>query len=71
MAIFSRLISEMVKWRARRGPSGEEGTLADAKEKARRRGVRGKLLRTGICGGMGMMFVARNYIPRGAKGEMI
>jgi len=42
MAIFSRLISEMVKWRARRGPSGEEGTLADAKEKARRRGVRGE-----------------------------
>ncbi len=41
MAIFFRLIFATVKWRARRGLSGE-ASLGDVKEDARRRGVRGE-----------------------------
>jgi putative endonuclease len=70
MALFSRLIFEMVKWRARRGLSGEDGTLADAKEKARRRGVCGETFAYWYLRRHGYVFVARNYIPRGAKGEI-
>jgi hypothetical protein len=36
MAIFSRIIFETVKWRARRGLSGCEESFADVKETARR-----------------------------------
>ena len=52
MAIFSRIIFETVKWRARRGLSGGE---TFAYWYLRRHGY---------------VFVARNYMPRGAKGEI-
>ena len=70
MALFSRVIFAMVKWRARRGLSGEEDTRADAKDKARRRGVRGEAFAYWFLRRHGYVFVARNYIPRGAKGEI-
>jgi hypothetical protein len=41
-AIFSRLIFETVKWRARRGLSCGEESFAGVKKKARQRGVRGE-----------------------------
>ena len=42
MAVFSQLIFEMVKWRARRGLTSDVETFADAKKEAKRRGVRGE-----------------------------
>ena len=70
MAIFSRLIFETVKWRARRGLSGDEESFADKKEKARQRGVRGETFAYWYLRRHGYVFVARNYVPRGAKGEI-
>lgn len=70
MAIFSRLIFETVKWRARRGLSGDEGTSANQKEKARRRGVCGETFAYWYLRRHGYVFVAKNFIPRGAKGEI-
>jgi hypothetical protein len=40
MPVVSRLIYEVVKWRARRGLSDGDESLNTAKEKARRRGIR-------------------------------
>lgn len=70
MAIFSRLIFATVKWRARRGLSGGEESPGDAKEAARVRGVRGETFAYWYLRRAGYVFVARNYVPRGAKGEI-
>jgi Uncharacterised protein family UPF0102 len=70
MPIFSRLIFETVKWRARRGLSGGEEFLGDEKEIARRRGMRGETFAYWYLRRHGYVFVARNYVPRGAKGEI-
>jgi len=70
MAIFSRLIFETVKWRARRGLSGGEESVGDEKEVARRRGVRDETFAYLYLRRYGYVFVARNYVPRGAKGEI-
>lgn len=70
MAIFSMVIFEVVKWRARRGLSNADESSDTAKEKARRRGVRGETFAYWYLRRNGYVFVARNYIPRGAKGEI-
>jgi|SRR5579859_207903 len=70
MAIFSRLIFETVKWRARRGLSDCEESRGDGKEVARQRGVRGETFAYWYLRRHGYVFVARNYVPRGAKGEI-
>jgi putative endonuclease len=70
MAIFSRLIFETVKWRARRGLSVGEASVGDEKEIARQRGVRGETFAYWYLRRHGYVFVARNYVPRGAKGEI-
>jgi putative endonuclease len=70
MAVVSRLIYEMVKWRARRGLTGGVETFADAKKEAKQRGVSGETLAYWYLRRQGYVFVARNYVPRGAKGEI-
>ena len=70
MAIFSRLIFETVKWRARRGLGDEGESCADTKEKARHRGMRGETFAYWYLRRQGYVFVARNYMPRGVKGEI-
>ncbi len=70
MPIFSRLTFETVKWRARRGLSGGEASVGDEKEVARRRGVRGETFAYCYLRRHGYVFFARNYVPRGAKGEI-
>src|SRR5271165_1597355 len=70
MPIFSRLIFETVKWRARRGLSGDEQSVGDKKEVARQRGMRGETFAYWYLRRHGYVFVARNYAPRGAKGEI-
>src|ERR1041384_1103763 len=70
MAIFSRLIFEAVRWRARRGLGCDEGTSANQKEKARWRGVRGETFAYWYLRRHGYVFVAKNFIPCGAKGEI-
>jgi Holliday junction resolvase-like predicted endonuclease len=60
--LVSRLIVEVVKLRARRGLTLDVGSFADIKAESRQRGVR---LRR-----QGYVFVARNYMLRGVKGEI-
>jgi putative endonuclease len=70
MPILSLLIYETVKWRARRGLGGGGEPLGDEKEIARQRGVRGETFAYWYLRRHGYVFVARNYVPRGGKGEI-
>jgi putative endonuclease len=71
MPIFSSLIFGVVRWNSRRGLRGEvvEG-LETQKEEARRSGVRGETYAYWYLRRLGYVFIARNYLPRGAKGEI-
>jgi len=70
MAMVSRLIFEMVKWRARRGLASDLERFADVKKDAKQRGVRGETFAYCYLRRLGYVFLARNYVPRGAKGEI-
>ena len=71
MPIFSRCVFQVVHWAARRGlrEDGENG-LGQKKYEARRAGVRGETYAYWYLRRHGYVFVARNYVPRGAKGEI-
>ncbi len=76
MAIFSRLAFSVVKWSARRGlreempTSAERGFSLEMNTAARRTGVRGETYANWDLRRMGYVFVARNYMPARAKGEI-
>lgn len=70
MALASRLIFEIVKWRARKGLTRDVEAFADRKIESRRRGLRGETFAYWYLRRQGYVFVARNYVPRGAKGEI-
>lgn len=70
MPVVSRLIYEVVKWRARRGLTADVEAFSDGKKEAKRRGVRGETFAYWYLRRQGYVFVARNYVPRGAKGEI-
>jgi putative endonuclease len=83
MPIFSRLIFTVVRWSARRGlrdsaelaPQGQnQGAQQDEKfqrkEKARRRGLLGETYGYWYLRRQGYVFIAKNYMPQGAKGEL-
>ncbi|HYY72264.1 MAG TPA: YraN family protein [Candidatus Bathyarchaeia archaeon] len=78
MPIFSRLMFRAVRWAARRGLR-EEGNLSGAprpegpsakKLAARSAGVRGETYAYWYLRRRGYVFVAKNYTPRGIKGEL-
>lgn len=71
MPIFSRLMFQAVHWAARRGLR-EEGNLASEAKKleARSTGVRGETYAYWYLRRHGYVFVAKNYTPRGIKGEL-
>lgn len=71
MPIFSNLMFLAVHWAARGGLREEESFSNDAKkEEARRTGVRGETYAYWYLRRRGYVFVARNYTPRGMKGEI-
>lgn len=78
MPIFSKLIFYAVRWSARRGlldaDAHDDPALPDArfekKEKARRTGTRGETYGYWYLRRHGYVFVAKNYMPAGAKGEL-
>lgn len=78
MPIFSRLIFQVVRWAARRGLREEESFSNDAKPEtrsakkleARSTGVRGETYAYWYLRRRGYVFVAKNYTPRGIKGEL-
>jgi putative endonuclease len=84
MPIFSRLIFYVVRWSARRGlrdcavePASQKQNLEaqraekfERKEKARRRGLLGETYGYWYLRKQGYIFIAKNYMPQGAKGEL-
>ena len=71
MPIFSKVMFHAVHWAARRGLR-EEGSVSseEKKHEARRTGVRGETYAYWYLRRQGYIFVARNYTPRGIKGEL-
>ncbi len=60
-----------VRWAARRGLRDDEEPAPGAeKHVARRTGVRGETYAYWYLRRQGYVFVAKNYMPRGAKGEI-
>jgi putative endonuclease len=71
MPIFSRLIFTAVDWAARKGLREDGGVSAEEKKlEARRAGVRGETYAYWYLRRNGYVFVARNYVPRGVRGEL-
>jgi putative endonuclease len=83
MPIFSCLIFYAVRFGARRGLRDDENPRSGAasvssdgaekfqqKEKARRTGLRGETYGYWYLRRHGYVFVARNYMPQGVKGEL-
>jgi len=71
MSIFSRLIFRVVRWAARRGLREEANSSGEAKKlEARSTGVRGETYAYWYLRRKGYVFVAKNYTPRGIKGEL-
>ena len=77
MSIFSRLMFQAVRWAARRGLREEDfsieakpGARSARKLEARSTGVRGETYAYWYLRRHGYVFVAKNYTPRGIKGEL-
>jgi putative endonuclease len=71
MALFSRLIFEVVRWKARRGLRADESpSPGDERYIARQTGIHGETYAYWYLRRHGYVFVARNYSPRSAKGEL-
>src|SRR2546423_2016270 len=71
MPLFSRCIFQVVSWSARKGlREDREDDLGERKQQARRAGMRGESHAYWYLRRHGYVFVARNYMPRGAKGEI-
>ena len=71
MALFSQLVFQVVRWKARRGLREEEVLpRAGAKLIARQTGIRGETYAYWYLRRQGYVFVARNYSPRTVKGEL-
>jgi|SRR5579859_686646 len=78
MSIFSKLIFQAVRWASRQGLREEESfsnvarleARSAKKLEARSAGVRGETYAYWYLRRQGYVFVARNYTPRGIKGEL-
>src|ERR1700732_2782691 len=71
MPLFSRCIFLMVHWAARKGLRDDhDDSPEQRKYAARRTGVRGETYAYWYLRRQGYIFVARNYTPRGIKGEI-
>lgn len=78
MPILSRLMFQAMRWAARRGLREEENFSREEKPEApnakrlaaRSTGVRGETYAYWYLRRQGYVFVAKNYTPRGIKGEL-
>jgi putative endonuclease len=69
MPLFSRAIFQLVRWAARKGLRDDHDP-DHRKLAARRTGIRGETYAYWYLRRHGYVFVARNYAPRGIKGEL-
>lgn len=71
MPIFSSIIFHAVHWAARRGLRQEDRPKQEEERQlARRTGMRGETYGYWYLRKLGYIFVGKNYVPRGAKGEI-
>ena len=71
MPIFSLLMFQAMRWATRRGLREDSEFSSDTKKlEARRTRVRGETYAYWYLRRNGYVFVARNYTPRGIKGEL-
>jgi putative endonuclease len=71
MPLFSRAIFQFIHWAARKGLRDDhDNSPGNRKHAARRAGVRGETYAYWYLRRHGYVFVARNYTPRGIKGEL-
>ncbi len=71
MPLLSRAIFQLVHWAARKGLRDDSDSSPDQRKlAARRTGIRGETYAYWYLRRHGYVFVARNYTPRGVKGEL-
>lgn len=71
MPIVSRMIFRAVRWAARKGLRDEGPPSPDSRKAvARQTGIRGETYAYWYLRRHGYVFVARNFTPRGSKGEL-
>jgi putative endonuclease len=70
MPIISSIVFRAVHWAARRGLRQEKNNDEKERHVARRTGIRGETYGYWYLRKLGYVFVGKNYIPRGAKGEI-
>jgi putative endonuclease len=71
MPFISNLMFQTVRWASRKGLREEGKFAGDAKKlEARSTGVRGETYAYWYLRRNGYVFVAKNYMPRGIKGEI-
>ncbi len=71
MPFVSRAIFQLVHWAARKGLRDDrDASPNQRKHAARRAGIRGETYAYWYLRRHGYVFVARNYTPRGVKGEL-
>src|ERR1700719_3971934 len=71
MPFLSRYIFQVVHWAARKGLRDDHDDAPDQrKHESRRAGIRGETYAYWYLRRHGYIFVARNYMPRGVKGEL-
>lgn len=73
MLIFSKMAFLAIKWAARRGLCDgaiEDVSASTRKHRARQTGLRGETYAYWYLRRLGYVFIARNYMPGRAKGEI-
>jgi Holliday junction resolvase-like predicted endonuclease len=68
--LIARIGFAAVRWKARRGLSDNESAIRVKKQAALRVGVRGETYAYWYLRRMGYVFIARNFTPSHAKGEL-
>jgi len=70
MSTLARIGFAVVKWQSRHGLRDTAASEPDAKQEALRVGVRGETYAYWYLRRLGYVFIARNYMPVHAKGEL-
>jgi putative endonuclease len=68
--LIARIGFAVVRWKARHGLSESESAINEKKQAALRVGVRGETYAYWYLRRLGYVFVARNFTPSHAKGEL-
>jgi putative endonuclease len=70
MTMFARIVFGLVNWAARRGLGGTDAPADDAKQRARRTGIRGETFAYWYLRRHGYVLIARNFTAAGVRGEL-